>query len=60
MVDVVSKEAFHEQEHRYMSSGQHVGLLTLYNQYTTEASVSSVVHSDFVCRGQSLAYRRGW
>ena len=60
MVDVVPKEAFHEQEHRYISNGQHVGLLTLHNQYTTEASVSSFVRSDSACRSQSLAYRRGW
>lgn len=44
MVDVVPKKAVHEQEHRYISNGHHAGLLTLYNQYTTEASVSSFVH----------------
>ena len=59
MVDVVPKEAVHEQEHRYISDGHHVGLLTLYNQYKTEASVSSFVHSDSVGRTQSLAYHRG-
>ena len=29
MVDVVPKEAVHEQEHRYISNGRYVGLLTL-------------------------------
>jgi len=60
MVDVIPEEAFHEQEYRYLSTEHHVGLLTLYNQYTTEASFSSFVHSDSVFRAQWLAYPRGW
>lgn len=59
MVDVVPEEAVHEQEHRYMSNGHHVGLLTLYNQYTTKASSSSFVRLDSVDRTQWLAYPRG-
>jgi len=60
MVDVIPEEAFHEQEYRYLSTEHHVGLLTLYNQYTTEASFSSFVHSDSVCRVRWWAYPRGW
>lgn len=59
MVDVVPEETVYEQEHRYISNGRHVGLLTLYNQYTTDASISSFVRSDSVGRTQWLAYHRG-
>jgi hypothetical protein len=59
MVDVVPEEAIHEQEHRYINNRHHVGLLTLYNQYTSKASFSSSVHSDSAGRTQWLAYPRG-
>ena len=59
MVDVVPEEAVHEQEHRYISNGHHVGLLTLYNQYMTEASSFSFVRSDSADHTQWLAYPRG-
>ena len=55
---MVQKEVVREQEHQYISNGHYVGLLTLYNQYMTEASVSSFVHSDSVWHTQRLAYRR--
>jgi hypothetical protein len=58
MVDVVPKEAIHEQEHRYINNRHHVGLLTLYDRYTSMASFSSSVRSDSVGRTQWLAYLR--